>query len=245
MPADELVLDRQRPERHFFSGMALLILTAVVIGFARTYYLRGLLPVPTPAPLDPTGPIHVHALLFTGWVVLLLIQARLIAGKRVGLHRRVGMASAVVAATMVGTGTLVAIQAVLRGVSPFGMDPRAFLIIPLIALALFATFVVGGVLMRHDAQSHKRLMLLATIALLPPAIARWVLPLGFAPPVVLIIATLFLVPLVFWDLKTLRRLHPVTLWGGLLLVVSGPLRLALARTEGWLAISDGLVGLAR
>jgi hypothetical protein len=35
----------------------------------------------------------------------------------------------------------------------------------------------------------------------------------------------------------------VTLWGGLLLVVSGPLRLALAHTDGWLATSDWLVGL--
>ena len=86
-------------------------------------------------------------------------------------------------------------------------------------------------------------MLLATIALLPPAIARWVLLLGLGAPVVLLISTLFLLPLVAWDLRTQRRLHPVTLRGGLLLVVSGPLRLVLAQTDGWLRISDWLVGL--
>ncbi len=96
---------------------------------------------------------------------------------------------------------------------------------------------------RRDAQSHKRLMLLGTIALLPPAIARWVLLLGLGPAVVLALSTLFVVPLVIWDLKTRKSLHPVTLWGGLLVVLSGPLRLGLAQTDGWLKIADWLVGL--
>jgi hypothetical protein len=237
--------DHRRSENRFFSGMAVAILLAIVVGFARTYFLRDLLSAPTPAPLGLTPLIHWHGLLFTGWVFLFLVQARLVAAKRIDIHRRLGMAAAVLAALMVGIGTLVAIQAVVRGVGPFGMDPRGFLIVPLFALGLFAVFVVAGIRARRDPQRHKRLMLLATIALLPPAIARWVLPLGFAPPVVLVVATLFLVPLVIWDLKTRRRLHPVTLWGGLLLVVSGPLRLALAHTEGWLAISDWLVGLMK
>jgi hypothetical protein len=245
MAADGSVPRSQQSERAFFSAMAAAILFAVVIGFARTYFLRAVLPVPTPAPLGLTPLVHLHGLLFTGWAVLLVVQARLVAAKRVDLHRRLGMAAVVMAALMVGIGTLVAIQAVLRGVAPFGMDPRRFLVVPLFAVGLFAVFVVAGVRARHDPQSHKRLMLLATIALLPPAIARWVLPLGLGPPAVLAIATLFLVPMVVWDLQTRRRLHPVTLWGGLLLVIAGPLRLVVARTDGWLAISDWLVGLVR
>ena len=143
------------------------------------------------------------------------------------------------------SGMAAAIQGVVRGVGPFGIDPRRFLIVPLFAVGLFAVFVVAGIRARRDPQRHKRLMLLATIALLPPAIARWVLLLGLGPPVVLAVSTLFLLPLVGWDLKTRRRLHPATLWGGLLLVVSGPLRLALAQTDGWLVLSDWLVRLVK
>jgi len=245
MATDGSVPSGQRSERAFFSAMAAAILFAVVVGFARTYFLRPVLPVPTPAPLGLTPLVHLHGLLFTGWAALLFVQARLVAAKRVDLHRRLGLAGVVMAALMVGIGTLTAIHAVLRGVAPFGMDPRRFLIVPLFAVGLFAVFVVAGVRARRDPQSHKRLMLLATIALLPPAIARWVLQLGLGPPVVLAIATLFLVPMVVWDWKTRRRLHPVTLWGGLLLVIAGPLRLVLARTDGWLAIADWLVGLVR
>jgi hypothetical protein len=47
---------------------------------------------------------------------------------------------------------------------------------------------------------------------------------------------LFLIPLVIWDLRTRGRLHPVTLWAGLLLVVSQPLRLWLSGTEAWLGL---------
>jgi len=69
--------------------------------------------------------------------------------------------------------------------------------------------------------------------------------LGLGPRVVLAIAALFLLPLVVWDLKTRQRLHPVTLWGGLLLVVSGPLRLVLARTDSWLKLAERLSDLVK
>ncbi|MSO23382.1 MAG: hypothetical protein EXQ58_09050 [Acidobacteria bacterium] len=138
-----------------------------------------------------------------------------------------------------------ALYGVVRGVAPLGIDPRRFMIVPLFSILLFVVFVVAGVRARRDPQRHKRLMLLATIAVLPPAIARWVLLVGLGPPVVFAVATLLLLPLVGWDLKTRRRLHPVTLWGGLLLVVSGPLRLALAQTDGWLVLSNWLVRLVK
>jgi hypothetical protein len=234
-----------RGEHRFFSAMAVAIVLVALAGFARTYFLRPLLPAPAPPPRELTPLIHLHGLLFTGWVLLLLVQARLVAAKQIGLHRRLGVAGAAMAALMVVVGTLTAIYGVVRGVAPFGMDPRRFLIVPLFAIILFAVFVFAGIWARRDAQSHKRWMLLATIALLPPAIARWVLLLGLGPPVVFAVATLFLLPLIGWDLKTRRRLHPVTLWGGLLLVVSGPLRLMLAKTDGWLVISDWLVGLVK
>ena len=55
--------------------------------------------------------------------------------------------------------------------------------------------------------------------------------------------TLFLVPLVVWDLRTRGRLHPATLWGGLLVVLSMPVRLAIAFTSGWLGFADRLTSL--
>jgi hypothetical protein len=59
------------------------------------------------------------------------------------------------------------------------------------------------------------------------------------------VAALFMVPLVVWDWKVLGRIHPVTLWGGLAIVASGPLRLLVSRTDEWLAVSHWLVNLVR
>ena len=232
-------------EHRFFSAMALGILMLALAGFARTYFLRPLLAAPTPALPTLTPLIHLHGALFTAWVVLFLVQVRLVAARRLDLHRRLGVAGVVLATTMIAVGTLTAVHGAGRGVAPFGIEPRRFLLVPLVAVALFALFATAGIVRRRDPQSHKRFMLLATIALLPPAIARWVLLLGLGPPVIFAIATLLLVPLVVWDLRTLRRLHPVTLWAGSLLVVSGPLRLLLSRTDGWLRVADWLMALAK
>lgn len=239
------VWEDHRGEHRFLSIMAAAIVLTALAGFARTYFLRPLLAAPAPPLPGLTPLIHLHGFLFTGWVLLLFAQVRLVATKRVALHRRLGVAGAVMAALMVVVGTLTALQGVVRGVAPFGMDPRRFLLVPLFAIGLFAVFVVAGVRARRDGPSHKRWMLLATIALLPPAVARWVLLLGLGPPVVFAVATLFPLPLFAWDLKTRRRLHPVTLGGGLLLIVSGPLRLVLAQTHGWLVASEWLVSLVQ
>lgn len=52
-------------------------------------------------------------------------------------------------------------------------------------------------------------------------------------------------PLIMWDLATRGRIHRATLWGGLLLVVSIPLRLEVAKTDSWMAFAGWAVGLVR
>ena len=88
----------RRAERRFFTGMAVGILVLALAGFARTYFLRPVLADPAP-PLPALPPlIHLHGLLFTAWVVLFLGQVRLVAVKRVALHRRLGVGGSVPAA---------------------------------------------------------------------------------------------------------------------------------------------------
>ena len=236
--------DNRRAERNFFSGMAVAILLVALVGFARSYYLRSFFPVPA-SDRGLTPVIHVHGILFTGWLLLLLAQVRLVAARRVDLHRKLGMAGAALAAVLVVIGTLTAFQGVARGAAPIGIDPHRFVLVPLVDIMLFAVFFVLAIRARRDAQSHKRLMLLATLAMLPPAVARLVILFDLPPPVLIVAATLYLVPLVVWDWKTRGRLHPVTLWGGLVLVLSLPIRFAILQTDAWLAASNWMVGLVR
>ena len=247
-PGKSAVSSRPEPaaERRFYSGYALAILVTVLIGFAQTYYLRPILPAPA-RELRPITPlVHLHGLLFTGWLLLLVAQTRLIATRRVGLHRRVGVAGGLVAVAMLAVGTLTALEAAARGGAPLGLDPLRFMVVPLAAVALFALLVTAALLARRDPQSHKRLIVLANVALLPPALARWIIfHFGLGPPVVFAFASLFLVPLVVWDLTRWKRLHPVTLWGGLLVLLSGPGRFLLGQTDAWLRFADWAVGFVR
>jgi len=234
----------ERRERLLYSGMAALVTAFVFAGFAPTYYLRALNEAPAlpPPPLTLTPLVHAHGLLFSAWVLLFLAQTRLVAAQRVDLHRKLGIAGAVGAALVVVIGAATALDPLARGSGVPGIDPRRFLAVPFFDLVVFAALVSAGIRARHDPQSHKRLMLLAAISLLPPAIAR--LPLvveRLGLPGAFGVADLCILPVAGWDLATRGRLHPATLWGGLLMIASVPVRLAVASTDAWLAFADWAV----
>ena len=231
------------PERVFYLGMALAIALAVYVGFARSFFLRPLFPT-WPSPSEPA--IYVHGAAFSAWCVLLVVQSTLVTSGRVGLHRRLGVLGALLAGTMVALGTHAALVAARRPTGFVGIPvpPLQFLVVPLFDMLLFGCFVALAVAKRRDAQAHKRWMLLATLNLVTAAVARWpgVITAG-SPPLFFFLSDLFLVALVVWDRRSRGRLHPATAWGGALLVLSQPLRLALSATPLWLAFAGWVVGL--
>ena len=76
-------LPGRRYDRFFFAGMIVVLLAIVFVGFARTYYLAGLLHAPLPAPI-----LHIHGALNTAWMILLLVQTLLISTRNVAIHRK-------------------------------------------------------------------------------------------------------------------------------------------------------------
>jgi hypothetical protein len=229
-------------ERRFFTGIALAILVTVFIGFSRSFFLRPLFP-------DWTSPseslFYVHGAAFAGWILLLVVQTSLVAGGRTSVHRTVGPFGAVLAATMVVLGTVAALTAARRATGFVGIPvpPLQFLAVPLFDMALFATFTTLAIAKRRDAQSHKRWMLLATVNLVTAAIARWPMIGALGPPAYFGLTDLFVIALAVWDFRTRGRLHPVTLWGGLLTLLSQPLRLVVSGTSGWLEFARFATGL--
>lgn len=230
-------------EHRFYAGMTITMLVTVYVGFARSFFLRPLFPA-WPSPPEPI--FYVHGAAFTAWIVLLLVQASLVATGRTAVHRRLGRWGVVLAAGMLVLGILGALIAARRPTGFVGIPvpPLQFLVIPVCDMALFASFVGLAIARRSDPQSHKRWMLLATMNLLTAAVARWpgVITLG-APPLFFGLTDLFLVALAVWDFASRGRLHPVTLWGGLLLVVSQPLRLVISGTPAWLSFARWATGL--
>jgi hypothetical protein len=237
----DLVTGRQlagERDRRFFGGMALAVAITIFAGFARTYYLKGAFGSPALPPL-----VHLHGFLFTSWILLFAVQTTLISAGRADIHRRTGVAGALLAAAMVVVGLLVAIGLARRGVDPSGRgEPLRFMVIPLFDLLLFAALVGLAVYWRSRSRIHKRLMLLGTIALLPPALFR-IPPIGAAGlPVVFGIADLFVLVCLVYDKLVYGRVHPAFLWGGLAVVLSLPLRLAVSGSAAWLGFARWLMG---
>lgn len=222
-----------RGKRRFHIGIALAIAITVFAGFAPTYYLRAYY---QSTPLG--GLRHLHGVVFTAWVLLFLVQSTLVSAGRVALHRRLGVGGAVLAVLLVVVGTTTAIVTAAEGRAPLGVPPLSFLAVPFFDMVVFTGLAATALWHRRRADIHKRLMTLTTIALLGAPIAR--LPFG-APvvglPGVFAIADLFIVACIVYDLVTLRRVHPATLWGGLAIVISQPLRLAISGTALWLGFA--------
>jgi len=239
------VLPQARPlsERWFFTGMAVAMATAAFVGFAPTYYLSGWTGAPALAPS-----VHLHGAACTAWVLLLVLQTGLIAAGRWDIHRLTGIAGLGIPALILVSGFYVATHSVRRvhSAATAGTlaDPYVFLIFPLAAVGLFAFFVVLGVANRRRPDAHKRLMLLATMSLLGPALARIVTRTTLAVPGAigaLVLIDIFLAALVAYDLATRGRLHPVTLWAGGFLLVSEPLRVAIGFSAPWQAFAQMLM----
>jgi hypothetical protein len=242
---------RWSSERLFYTGFAVAITTAVVLGFARTFFFRAWYPDWARLHGAPESFFLMHGVAFAAWFLLLLAQTSLVAAGRVDLHRRLGVLGAGLAVVMVVLGTIGALMAASRstGFVNVPVPPLRFLVVPLFALGGFAAFVSLALLNRRRSQYHKRLMLLATIALAEAAVARWPFAFMHSPlsipgiGMTELCLDLFLVPMLIWDLASRGRPHPVTLWGGLALIASQPLRFWLMGTPAWLAFAGWAVSL--
>ena len=101
-----------------------------------------------------------------------------------------------------------------------------------------ASKVAQCLVWRRQTEMHKRLMLLATISVLDAAVARWPLAIMANGPVAFFALTdLYIVAAVVFDMASRTRVHPAYLWGGLLIVGSQIVRLAVWHTAGWIAFA--------
>lgn len=236
---------RGRYDRVFYSSMAIGMGLTVLIGFGPTYYTKVFSPAPmstfSGAPM--TLLVHAHGVLFSAWVLLFIMQTTLVAQHRVAIHRRIGIAGALLAGSMVVVGTLTALRMAARGSAPPGIDPLSFALIPLSDMIFFAVFVAAALRLRANREAHKRLMLLAYVSIVAAAVARLpgVLPLG--PLAFFGLAFVFILVGIIYDIVSRRRVHPVYIWGGGVLALSVPLRLVVSGTNAWKSLAQVLTSL--
>lgn len=229
-----------RSDAVFFPAMALLVLATVFAGFAPTYYLAGVFHAPLPSTI-----IHIHGAVFSCWVLLLIAQTSLVSAGRVDIHRRLGIAGFFLACLMVVVGVLAATDALVRNFPP-GRDAKAFFIVPITDMVVFPILIFLAFRARFNPPKHKRLILVATVALMTAPIARLPFPLIHRiPPRAHLASYIFLLLLVTYDLFSLRRVHRATLWASGFLVFMQQISAPIARTATWHAFASWVQNLAR
>ena len=221
-----------RFERRFYLVATFGFVALVFWTFARTYFLKFLYGTP---PLSPL--LHIHAVVMSGWVVLLALQSALVAARRVRWHRRIGVLGAGWAALLVAVGSITTVHAAVREVR--GHTARAVgqvvvTSLDLAQMALFGAFVTIAIWQRRRPGVHKRLMLLTIACMLPDALAR--LPVTFMTNELILVGLYgFVIASTAIDTIRHRRLHPAFVWGGLTLLTLFTALLFIATRPWWIA----------
>ena len=213
----------RRFDNLFFPGMAVLILASVIVGFGPTYYWAGVFKAPLPNLL-----IHIHGAVFSCWILLLIVQTSLVAAGRVDVHRRLGLLGFGLACLMVVLGLLAATDFQVRHFTTgdLGIRIRAFYAVPLTSMLAFSTLIYFAFRNRLNPAAHKRLILIATIAILDAAFDRWPVPVAWwghrATSFICVIPLLLL--MMGYDYWSTGEVHRATIWASIFLVVLQQLR---------------------
>lgn len=198
----------------------------------------------------PSPPLilNVHGVVYFAWLVLVAAQVALIEVKKPEWHRRLGWALVVMSAAIVPLGFVAAMVDQARQVSHADYGPE-FLGLEFQSLVIFPAFIAAATLLRRDPAAHKRLMILAAVAILDPGTAR---AFGFFSPwkpggafgfwlSFFWANALLAAAMIGWDLWKRRRAHPTLLAGAGLLAIGEAAAVVLQFAPWWRAAMVRLV----
>lgn len=158
--------------------------------------------------------VHLHAVLFMGWIAITLTQVWLANAGAKALHLQLGILAVVWACAMLVVGTLVSLNVVQSQRVPFFFQPQHFLLADIATLLGFFGLFTAAVMLRRKPDWHSRLQISAFVLLMGPGLGR-LLPMPFLPPYAFEIAAMLalIVPLIGMvrDRRVHGRIHPAWL----------------------------------
>ena len=218
----------------FYVGVSLLIVAIVLAGFAPSFVNIAVGP---PRPWF----MHAHAAIYLGWLALLVCQAALAARGKIALHRRIGNLGIAYGALVCVVGMIVTFAAPALHVraGEWDMDrAAAFIPIPLGDMVLFGGFFAAAVAYRTKPEIHKRLILLACVAIMFAGAFR--LSYALSLPLQLLAWYSPVIAGMIYDRYKMGRVHRVY-WIGVAIMAVALARIPLGETEVWRRIGRALL----
>jgi hypothetical protein len=220
---------RQSGRRKFYVALAAYLFLMIVVGFWPSYYgplVRGAAKAPIV--------LHVHGVIFIGWMLLLIAQTVFAARGDLRTHRALGTFG-------IGYGTVVWLMGLLVSfVAPVinvhsgrwtVPEAAAFFPIPFGDMVLFGGYFLAAVRTRSRPELHKRYMVMATISVAFAAAFR-LQALGVAIPLAIVIWYAPLAIAMLYDYKSKRHVHPIYLAGAAVMAFA-LLRLPFGTSAVW------------
>jgi hypothetical protein len=229
-----------RRQPWLFVILSIMMFAVVLIAFAPTLYLRTTLPGTDTLLGNVRIPNYliVHGVILTTWFVLFVIQNWLVASRNIGLHKRLGVLAAVIAAAVVTSSAYTVARVTPRAIAvghklgTAGDQTEPILrqyfvpivVADLMALVVFTLFVCAALYWRRRPATHKRLMLLASVMILGPAFSpgrlvgrtlAMIMPETWPWRVFVVVC---IGALLWHDRATRGRIEPATVWGSVTLV---------------------------
>lgn len=240
--------DRVGSERKFYLWLSGAIVIAAFGGFFPSFWGRMATGHSVGAPI-----LYVHGLLFSVWVLFLFAQSALVASGQTLRHKDWGLAGVALAGMMAFSVPIAVLNSIaLADNAGFGDSARRFAIVPLVGLLLWGSLLIVAFANVRRPEVHKRLIIVASAAMLQAAIARvFILVMGVtggvgpSPPVFVtipagIIADLFIVAGMIYDWRTRGRPHSAYVIGGAAVLAVQLLVAPLSTTPQWMAIVRGV-----
>ena len=166
--------DQPAAAERFAAKMAIAMAITVVLGFS-TQLAMGRSTFASPPR------VHIHAVVFMGWVAIFVTQSLLATRGPVALHRRLGWLATGWVVLMVIMGFVVTIAMARAGHVPFFFQPQQFIIADPLSVLAFAGLTAAAISQRRRTDWHARLHVCAMALLMGPAFGR-LLPMPLLAP---------------------------------------------------------------
>jgi hypothetical protein len=227
-----------RARSGFYFWISVFMLACTLVGFGSSLLTGKFNDVESPLP----SYIMLHGIVLTAWFGWLVLQTSLVRANNLAVHRRTGIVGIIIGLLVIVTTPQVFLRTPQRLMSrglewgsdmsefpALGVEGRTFeQFSPMVIfggvanIVNFALLLGAAIWWRSSSETHKRMMVLASIAIFPPALARisrWP-GLGGEDGAFLPIAILAMLvtPLVH-DKVTDGRFHKATLKGVALIIV--------------------------
>jgi len=231
-----------REDRKVYLVWVGLMWAGLLAGFGLDIPYYFLKEIPRPAWI-----IYVHAAVFTGWMFILTTQVVLIQSKRFALHQKIGKLALGWAALMmlVGPAAFLTKDAQLLAHPHADQSFIVLMAVNISDIGGFGLFTAAGYYLRRDPASHKRMMMLAMVAMADPGFSRITgvllnpFPTDFLPNLIATFYGNFLLLglMAGWDLWRRGTLNRAFAIGAVLLAGSEVGAIALQYSPAWKQIA--------